>query len=185
MAAWKDREALRAHLKKASAISAARPHVSQLRGSSLHLADGTVVLLSPEDAERAGAHLWYRTHHGYIFCSKLRQYLHRFILNAPRGRVVDHISGDRLDNRRENLRLCSIGNNVRNNVRRGGRFPYKGIYAHGKKFGAQIGRRKLGTFPSVIDAAEAYDRAALQIYGEFANLNFPEKRSHYAKTNRL
>lgn len=41
------------------------------------------------------------------------KYMHRIIMGEPKGLVIDHINGDKLDNRRCNLRACSNKTNVR------------------------------------------------------------------------
>lgn len=93
---------------------------------------------------------------------------------------VDHINRDRSDNRRSNLRLCSLAENNRNgSIRSNNNSGFKGVSwdkARGK-WQAGIGlngtRKALGRFDSAEDAARAYDAAALANYGEFAALNFP------------
>lgn len=104
--------------------------------------------------------------------------LSRLLAAPPSGMVVDHINGNPLDNRRSNLRVCTVKENNWNRKRRvGGTSLYKGvsrapngwfanIWPHGKC-------RHLGRFKSEIDAARAYDEAAREEYGEFACLNFP------------
>lgn len=103
-------------------------------------------------------------------------YMHRLILKAPSGFFVDHINGDGLDNRRSNLRLCTIKENNRNRVRMQstntsglrGVFWERGC----QKWRAQITvddkNKHLGVFTDKYDAAIAYRNAAQQYYGEFA-----------------
>ena len=106
-------------------------------------------------------------------------YLHREILVAPRGVQVDHVNGDTLDNRRKNLRLCTHKENNRNKgLKSTNKSGYKGVYFHSKsgKWSAQIRVNYkaiyLGLFNNKIDAAKAYDKAALDNFGQFASLNF-------------
>jgi len=102
--------------------------------------------------------------------------LHRFILGAARGAIIDHANGDGLDNRRANIRICSHRQNTQNRRPHKGRI-YKGTRLCGRRYGAQIyvnGKTKrLGSFSTEIEAALAYDTAAKQFFGEFARLNFP------------
>lgn len=91
---------------------------------------------------------------------------------------VDHINGDKLDNRRANLRLCTNAENLRNGKSRGGSSQYKGVCLHkqNKNWIATImkdGKAKhIGCFDDELSAAKAYDKAAISMHGAFARLNF-------------
>ena len=112
-------------------------------------------------------------------------YMHRVITGAREGEHVDHINGNTLDNRRNNLRKCSAQDNVRNRRKpshRAGRPTtsiYKGVswQPRESRWYATIGingqQIVLGRFTDEIEAAHAYDRAARQHFGAFARLNFP------------
>jgi hypothetical protein len=107
--------------------------------------------------------------------------LHRFLLKPLPDQVVDHVNGDGLDNRRENLRACTQLDNMKNQRRHAdSRSPFKGIWwsKDCRKWAAQIyhaGKRKyLGLFAKPEDAAKAYDAKARELFGPFARLNFPE-----------
>lgn len=112
--------------------------------------------------------------------NKKKIYLHRFIMDAPKGTVVDHINGDTLDNRRSNLRVCTYSQNNCNAIhKKKNRTGYRGVSANGRSYVAQIVlqgiRYRLGSFPTPKEAAVAYDRAAINLHGEFASLNFPDE----------
>lgn len=106
--------------------------------------------------------------------------LHREILGALPGELVDHRDRDGLNNLDDNIRICNRGQNMQNTrIRRDNTSGYKGvslskrskrwtayIYFHGK-------RTHLGYFDTALEAAHTYDGAALENFGEFANLNFP------------
>lgn len=112
--------------------------------------------------------------------------MHRVILQAAAGEMVDHINGDGLDNRRCNIRLCSREQNGMNRRRPAHNTTgYKGVKRHSKtsalpweaRICAQREHLHLGSFATREEAARAYDRAAIKLHGEFASLNFP--RSDY------
>lgn len=114
----------------------------------------------------------------YRLCRKCLQYEHRLVAGAVKGQLVDHINGDTLDNRLENLRLCSIKENSRNVRGREGTSRYKGVYfqKRARKWCASIRVDYkliyLGLFELEEKAAEAYDLAAISHFGEFAKPNF-------------
>lgn len=106
--------------------------------------------------------------------------LHRFLMGLQKGdpRQVDHEDGDGLNNRRNNLRICTPQQNSRNHQGKRDNQKYKGIYVERDKYAASIwnGTKQiyLGSFLSMQDAARAYDAKAREVFGEFAWLNFPE-----------
>ena len=103
--------------------------------------------------------------------------MHREIMNAPPGYMVDHINHDTLDNRRENLRLCTYAENARNRRKTRGTSQYKGVYRPWNDScwwaSIKVNRRTihLGWFTAERDAARAYNAAALKYHGTFACLN--------------
>jgi hypothetical protein len=109
-------------------------------------------------------------------------YMHREIIKAPAGMLVDHIDGDGLNNRRSNLRLATKQTNAHNAKRRSdNKSGFKGVSlanrCKGRPWVAVIQttekRQKfLGYFAGAEEAGRAYDAAAQELYGEFARLNF-------------
>lgn len=106
--------------------------------------------------------------------------LARLLMGCPDGMVVDHINGDKFDNRRANLRICTQAENCRNKAsHRGTASLFKGVYwiSRERVWGASIraaGQRHfLGNHATDEAAARAYDAKARELHGEFARLNFP------------
>lgn len=104
--------------------------------------------------------------------------MHRAITNCPSGMVVDHINGDPLDNRRCNLRVCTTAENNANQVG-WGTTGYRGVRIRGAWYYSQVYKagkfQGLGTYRTKEEAAVAYDRAALYVWGDAAHrkLNYP------------
>ena len=101
--------------------------------------------------------------------------MHRLIMNAKLDQQVDHINRNGLDNRKENLRFSSQAENMQN--REGwGKSKYKGVSFHDSGlFRARIWKDKkeilIGYFKEEVDAARAYDKAAINLYGDKAKRN--------------
>ena len=106
--------------------------------------------------------------------------MHRQIMDPPQGVEIDHRNNNGLDNRRCNLRFCTRSQNMANSRGHRRRFSsFKGVSFHKeyKKWRAIITQNKknhhLGFFRSQVRAAKAYDDKAKELFGEFANPNFP------------
>jgi hypothetical protein len=177
------------------------------------LGDGLISWVSPVDvplgrmgwrAKKSGRGKWvhyYATHSYKIGDTRGEYNLHTLVWERandtllPKGFLVDHINQDKLDNRRENLRLASRSDNEANKRKRrtqaGGKTTssYKGVTRmndrpRNKPWRSTITfdkkQRALGTYADEIEAARAYDRAALEQFGEFAHINFPEEHEEEA-----
>lgn len=132
---------------------------------------GKFAIVDDEDYDYLSQYNWL---YNLGYARHKRIYMHRMILNAPKGVFVDHKNLDKLDNRRDNLRLCNSCGNVSNRKKRIG--PYSSMYK-GVCFDKRVGKWKaeikahLGYFCSEVEAAKAYNNAAIINYGEFARLN--------------
>ncbi len=105
-------------------------------------------------------------------------YMHREILKTPLGALTDHVDGNRLNNRRKNLRLCSDSQNSMNSKKR--KFAsskYKGVSFKKDKnkwisyITVNKKQKFLGYFDCADSAAESYNKAAVKHFGEFSRLN--------------
>ena len=141
---------------------------------------GKVSLVDDEDYETVNKFKWYFDSVGYATITTYRNRIrmHRFILNPKKNQIVDHVNGDRLDNRRCNLRLCTRRQNQCNQkTRKDNTSGYKGVaLMHNKYWRAYInkdGKQKhLGIFKTKEEAGKEYDKFALILYGKFAKTNF-------------
>jgi hypothetical protein len=151
------------------------------------LSQGLFAAVDDEDYERVNAFNWSaqraeRTHYAVrkirIDGKPYMQKMHRFILNLPAWRpFVDHIDHNGLNNQKANLRQLTTSQNAQNKrkPRTGKTSPYKGVRAHTGKFQAQIKHNGkwmyIGRYTDDADAARAYNKRALELFGEYACLN--------------
>lgn len=158
----------------------------------IKLTRGKEAVVSSEDYDSLmSQRTWYCTVAGYAISTlsaagNAKIYMHRAIAERmagqpiPDGYEVDHINGNRLDNRRENLRLVTHSQNMMNASSRQNRSSkYKGVSWDkvNRRWRAVIFLNKkqtsLGRHDSEEAAAKAYDAKAKELFGEYARLNFP------------
>ena len=150
------------------------------------------VLIDEEDWEKISEyrwHLWSGPTNNTIYArvSNMGTGMHRIILNAPKGTMIDHINGNGLDNRKENLRFCTKRENNANQKKNiNNSSGYKGVakasnYSYSKwraYIRVDYKQIHLGNHNTPEEAARAYDVAAKKYFGEYAHLNFPDKENH-------
>jgi len=144
------------------------------------LTQGKFAKVDSEDFEFLSQWRWHFNLLGYAakFCKKRGQCvtMHRYIINPKKGQEVDHINGDKLDNRKSNLRICTSSQNKCNKAKQSNNSTgLKGVTKLKTKkdsFMAQIGFNKkhyyIGVFPTAKKAHTAYCEKATELHGEFA-----------------
>jgi hypothetical protein len=152
------------------------------------LTQGQIAVVDAEDFEKLSRYKWFaiRGHHTFYVATRDKTthriiLMHRVIMQAPDGMVVDHVDGNGLNNCRSNLRICTQKQNTYNSRPKGGKSGFKGVdYDKGtgkcRAYICHQGKRiPLGVFDSEIEAARARDRKARELQGEHAWLNLPEE----------
>ena len=163
-----------------------RTEQAAMTSKTISLTRGFVTIVDDADYDYLMQWKWFCDYAGYAKRNmpeikgekKGCFYMHRIIMCAPIGLEVDHINWNKLDNRRENLRLCYHAQNGMNKAGlMNASSKYKGVCwcQQTKKWKATIQVNKkqiwLGRFDSEIDAALTYNVAAEKYQGEFAHLN--------------
>lgn len=164
------------------------------------LTQGKYAMVDPERYEELAKYKWFaaRSERGFYAVrmvkaegGRVRQKnvrMHRVILKPPKGKFIDHINHNGLDNRRVNLRVCTTQQNTWNKRKQRGNYSskYKGVSwlkSEGKwqvRIVCNGKRIFIGYFDDEKTAARAYDAKARELFGDYAALNFravgnPEK----------
>jgi len=149
---------------------------------TIPLSRGKVALVDDADFEWLSQWKWsvcnddgYAVRNTRVDGKQVNIRMHRLLLGAGPGQMVDHANGDTLDNRRANLRLCTMTESNRNRRSRPGRgLTHRGVTLRQGKYYARIAvaRRQqwLGPFDTEEAAASAYDAKARELFGAFARL---------------
>jgi len=165
--------------------SEASGHRIQVEHRVISLTQGKFAIVDAADYDRLAEHKWYahtnKARHFYAErkCRGGIIAMHRAILDVPPGLFCDHKNHNTLDNRRCNLRICTPAQNSYNRLPdAGGTSRYKGVHWDKDRRKWQAGIRHkgrlihLGYYDYEADAAIAYDDRAVELFGEFACLNF-------------
>ena len=147
------------------------------RSLMIYLSKGFIALIDLEDAHHLGHKKWCVDSGGYVINGRRR--LHRVVLGITDAKVsIDHINGDKLDNRKSNLRIVTASQNQMNAKKRcKGTSKYKGVSWNSTflKWNAVVYKNKKAVFCRYFktedEAAKAYNAAALTHFGEYARLN--------------
>ncbi len=145
------------------------------------LTKGKAAIVDDEDYDPVASHKWYFMSVGYAARTaredgrRVEIFMHREIMQAQRGELVDHKDGDGLNCRRKNMRIATKSQNNSNRGKsRINTSGFKGVSLHKQrqKWTARISHlgkyRYLGLFPTKESAAEAYKIAANELHSEFA-----------------
>ena len=157
---------------------------------TIPLTQGKFAIVDDEDYEKIAKNKWYAIQDNYTFYAvrsirkkkkrkKIR--MHRIIMNAPQGQQVDHINGNGLKNIKSNLRFATNSQQRQNSTRhRNASSKFKGVsFDNNKKLWysrtcIDYKRIYIGYFKDETEAAIAYDKKAIELFGKFARLNILE-----------
>jgi len=147
-------------------------------------AKGLFAVVDESDYYKFSKYSWYLSAKGYA-CRRTEiggvsknHYIHRGVANTPDGKITDHIDGDKLNNCRNNLRVCNFSQNMQNRgPSKANKSGYRGVWwrKSRKRWTSNIRVNKkriwVGAFKNKRDAAEAYNKAAKKYFGKFAFIN--------------
>lgn len=147
------------------------------------LTQGKYAIVDNEDFTKLSKYSWHYNK-GYARCAisqdgkqKIER-MHSFLMKTPKGMDTDHINGNKLDNRKSNLRICTRSQNkINQGLSRNNTSGFIGVHWHRplKKWRAQISilnkKKHIGVFKTKEEAAKAYNDVAYKNFGEFARLN--------------
>lgn len=141
------------------------------------MTNGGYAIVDPSDFDAVMAYNWVRNKDNYAYArvngNKFKTAMHRFIIDAKKGEMVDHVNGKGLDNRRVNLRLCNKSQNATNTSYSRGKSKYRGVQwsnTHNKwivQIRANGKRKYIGIYEDEIIAAEDYQEATKKYHGRF------------------
>ena len=146
------------------------------------VADGRQFVFDSEDLSVVKKYTWHIGRCGYVLAHDggMGIKLHRLLVQPPDNLFIDHIDRNPLNNCRENLRVCSKHQNCFNQgLRSDNRTGYKGVHYDAKRnelivrIGYKGQRYTIKRFPpeKLLEAAQAYNQKALELFGEYAFLN--------------
>jgi hypothetical protein len=155
-------------------------------------------IVDPDDYRKLSQYNWqlYESESKNYYAVRLEGMkivrMHRVVINAPAGKIVDHRDGEGLNNTKQNLRLATASQNRCNSrPKKNNSSKFKGVgfdkckgkwrafIAYNRKY------KHLGYFNNEEDAAKAYDEAAKIYHGEFARLNFTTEDTENTKKYKL
>lgn len=153
------------------------------------LSQGQFAIVDDWNYEWLSRYKWYAKKDKYTYYAVRNSntknnkliFMHREIIKTPPNKQTDHRNGNGIDNREENIRICTGSQNNQNCHRVWGKSKFKGVswYKRYKKWLASIGFNgkaiNCGYYDSEIEAAKAYNTKAKELFGEFARLNIIQR----------
>ena len=156
--------------------------VTATRMKQIPLTRGKYALVDDRDYETLSRFRWHAINRsGWWYAAKGSapnvEYMHRVIARPEGGLLVDHKDGDGLNNVRENLRVATHAQNMRNRkIQKNNTSGFKGVHLDCGKWRAKIKYNgqwtHLGLYLDPVQAARVYDAKAKELFGEFARPNF-------------
>jgi hypothetical protein len=146
----------------------------------LKLTNSKTALVDDADFEKVSAIEWYSTHNNTnVFYARNKRigYMHTYLIGSITGFDIDHIDRNGLNNQRSNLRHVSRTENILNQGKSlNNTSGFKGVYFRSKlgKFQALHKNKHLGLFETAEEAARAYDKTLIRLYGSLVWTNFPK-----------
>lgn len=152
----------------------------------IKLTRNKVALVDDNDFAEVSEHRWCAHKSKTLFYAwrniqdggrKYGQFMHYFLMERKKGFVMDHVNHNSLDNRRSNLRYVTHTQNSQNRLPKLKKSNFKGVswISSRNEWYAQIDYNKkayyLGSYKIEEHAAEAYNNAAIRLFGEYAYLN--------------
>lgn len=147
------------------------------------LTKGYIALVDDADYETVARRRWCVTSapgklpYAISYIDGKNTLMHRFLMNAPKGQIMDHINRNGLDNRRENLRFCTYRENNVNKSTRNNVSGFRGVecllWNMVPKFRVRVDSKHVATVSDAVTGAYIYDCIARIRHGRFARTNFP------------
>lgn len=147
---------------------------------TIKLTRGQETMVDDEDFEYLNQWKWFARKNLYVFYAVRHKddkaiFMHRVLMNTPKGMLTDHVDGNGLNNQKSNLRVCTPSQNECNKaLQKNNTTGFKGVHKYKNRYLAQIhfgGKRlHLGSFVKPEDAYKVYCEASKIYHKEFSRV---------------